>query len=218
MGERVALRDRENPSFSGSNRSTGFGGSAPNAPGSPRARHFVPARGVRSPACAAQRLSVLGLCLAVATLAAPPPASACGGCFVPPNPTGTPTAVNAHRMVIAVAPGQTILWDQIVYEGDPGDFVWVLPVAPGTRVELSDNAFFEALTERRRSRCARPRRRGTLLQRSHAARVAPFGFGRCGRSPSLPSSVACAWSTRASSGPTRRRRSRPRIPTRSSHG
>jgi MYXO-CTERM domain-containing protein len=93
-----------------------------------------------------QRLSVLGLCLAVATLAAPAPARACGGCFHVPNPTGTPTSVNAHRMVIVVAPGQTILWDQIVYEGDPGDFVWVLPVAPGTRVELADNAFFEALT------------------------------------------------------------------------
>jgi hypothetical protein len=94
-----------------------------------------------------QRLSVLGLCLAVATLAAPAPARACGGCFHVPNPTGTPTSVNAHRMVIVVAPGQTILWDQIVYEGDPGDFVWVLPVAPGTRVELSDNTFFEALTQ-----------------------------------------------------------------------
>jgi hypothetical protein len=59
------------------------------------------------------------------------PAAACGGCFHVPNPMGTPTAVNAHRMVIVVAPGQTILWDQIVYEGDPSDFVWVLPVAPG---------------------------------------------------------------------------------------
>ncbi len=73
-------------------------------------------------------------------------ARACGGCFVPPNPTGVPGVVDAHRMVIVVAPGQTILWDQIVYAGNPGDFVWVLPVAPGTVVELSDNAFFEALT------------------------------------------------------------------------
>lgn len=91
--------------------------------------------------------SSLAVIAAVLACASPSPARACGGCFVPPNPTGTPTAVDAHRMVITVAPGQTILWDQIVYEGDPGDFVWVLPVAPGTRVELSDNTFFEALTE-----------------------------------------------------------------------
>jgi hypothetical protein len=79
--------------------------------------------------------------------ATPRVARACGGCFVPPNPMGTPTAVDAHRMVITVAPGRTILWDQIVYTGNPGDFVWVLPVAPGTVVELADNTFFEALTQ-----------------------------------------------------------------------
>lgn len=77
---------------------------------------------------------------------APSRAQACGGCFAPMGPTGTPTTVDAHRMVIAVGPGRTVLWDQIVYEGSPSDFVWVLPVAPGTVVELSDNTFFEGLT------------------------------------------------------------------------
>lgn len=72
------------------------------------------------------------------------PASACGGCFAPP--TGNPTVVDAHRMVLSISPEGTTLWDQIVYGGDPGDFAWVLPIAGEAQVELADNAFFEALS------------------------------------------------------------------------
>ncbi len=75
----------------------------------------------------------------------PARALACGGCF--PGPTGSPTAVDAHRMVMVVSPSASTLWDQIVYAGDPSDFVWVLPVASGARVVLADNGFFEALTQ-----------------------------------------------------------------------
>jgi hypothetical protein len=77
----------------------------------------------------------------------PPRALACGGCFAP---TGTPNIVTAHRMAVAMGTRETTLWDQIRYAGSPEEFAWVLPVAPGTRVELADNAFFEALDRQTR--------------------------------------------------------------------
>ena len=81
------------------------------------------------------------------SMAVPAPARACGGCLTPPNPTGVPTPVTAHRMAVALSPRDTTLWDQIEYAGRPEDFVWVLPIAGTSTVELADNAFFEALTQ-----------------------------------------------------------------------
>ena len=81
------------------------------------------------------------------SMAMPAPARACGGCLTPPNPTGVPTPVTAHRMAVALSPRDTTLWDQIEYAGRPEDFVWVLPIAGTSTVELADNAFFEALTQ-----------------------------------------------------------------------
>lgn len=89
-------------------------------------------------------LTLLTLALAL-PLAAPSDALACGGCFVPPTPTGTPSAVTGHRMAVALSPRGTTLWDQIQYSGAPEDFVWVLPVSPSAEVQLAENAFFEAL-------------------------------------------------------------------------
>jgi Uncharacterized protein conserved in bacteria (DUF2330) len=74
-------------------------------------------------------------------------ARACGGCFhQPPGPTQVvSTVVTAHRMVLSVSPAQTVLWDQIQYSGDPATFAWVLPVKPGARIELSDDAWIASL-------------------------------------------------------------------------
>jgi hypothetical protein len=67
-------------------------------------------------------------------------AAACGGCFAPPDVV---TAVDSHRMVIALSAEQTILWDQIVYTGNPKDFVWVLPVpTPNATIATADPVFF----------------------------------------------------------------------------
>jgi hypothetical protein len=73
---------------------------------------------------------------------APGDAQACGGCVVPPM---TNTIVNAHRMALSVSPKQTVLWDQIRYDGDPESWGWLLPVKPGAVVELSTDAWFETL-------------------------------------------------------------------------
>lgn len=77
----------------------------------------------------------------------PTVAHACGGCFAP---TGQPSVVTAHRMVVALNATETTLWDQFEYNGDPEDFVWVLPIAnhEGVEIELADQAFFLYLQER----------------------------------------------------------------------
>lgn len=75
-------------------------------------------------------------------LVSPKLAHACGACFSPPD---TPTVVSGHRMVMSISAEQTVLWDQIQYQGEPEDFAWVLPVKPGARIEEATDAFFEAL-------------------------------------------------------------------------
>ncbi len=86
---------------------------------------------------------VVALCAAVATMVASPPvAEACGGCFVSPSQT---TVVTGHRMAISISTTQSVLWDQIQYSGDPNEFSWVLPIKKGARIEVANDAFFEAL-------------------------------------------------------------------------
>lgn len=71
-------------------------------------------------------------------------AHACGGCYHRPSETET-TVVTGHRMVLSVSMEQTVLWDQIEYNGDPTEFAWVLPVKQGARLELATDAWFETL-------------------------------------------------------------------------
>lgn len=92
------------------------------------------------------RRTLAALVIAIATwivAAQPRPADACGGCF---SPGDAVTTVDSHRMAIAIGAGESTLWDQIVYSGDPSDFVWVLPVpTPEVTIEIADPAFFDAL-------------------------------------------------------------------------
>jgi hypothetical protein len=81
-----------------------------------------------------------GLVLGAITLGGD--ARACGGCFHPPT---ADSVVTGHRMAFAVSENRTVLWDQIKYSGNPSDFGWVLPVAPGATIEASTDAWFEAL-------------------------------------------------------------------------
>ena len=87
---------------------------------------------------------------ALALLAAPEPADACGGCFHgEPAQMGAPDpqVVTGHRMVLSTSSQQTTLWDQIRYTGSPDQFIWVLPIADATTVTLglASPAFIDAL-------------------------------------------------------------------------
>jgi MYXO-CTERM domain-containing protein len=80
---------------------------------------------------------------ALALLARPTPAYACGGCFHDPNET--PTVVTDHRMILSVSMNQTTLYDQIHYSGSPGSFAWVLPINGTVDVGLSADLVFGTL-------------------------------------------------------------------------
>jgi Uncharacterized protein conserved in bacteria (DUF2330) len=69
-------------------------------------------------------------------------AKACGGCFAPPEDN---TVVTDHRMVLAVSPQQTTLYDQIRYQGSPSSFAWVLPIKGTVNVGISSDAVFAVL-------------------------------------------------------------------------
>ena len=75
-------------------------------------------------------------------LASPRDAHACGGAFFD---TASTVHVTDHRMAIAISKDQTIIWDQIRYDGDPNAFAFVFPVPPGSQVELGDDAWLTAL-------------------------------------------------------------------------
>jgi hypothetical protein len=77
-----------------------------------------------------------------AALATSSDAAACGGCVVPPEEN---TIVTGHRMALSISTKQTVLWDQIKYDGDPASFGWILPVKPGAVIEVSTDAWFETL-------------------------------------------------------------------------
>jgi hypothetical protein len=55
------------------------------------------------------------------------------------------TVVTDHRMAFSISQEHTVLWDQIRYQGNPTEFVWALPVKPGTVVELSSDRWMSAL-------------------------------------------------------------------------
>lgn len=70
-------------------------------------------------------------------------ASACGGCVVPPNQASSD--VTDERMLLAVSPQQTTLYDQIRYAGNPESFAWVLPIQGTVDVGLSADVLFASI-------------------------------------------------------------------------
>jgi MYXO-CTERM domain-containing protein len=92
-------------------------------------------------------LGVLGATTTLLSLTARD-ARACGGCFhEPPTPTQSGTVVTDHRMIFAVSPAQTTLYDQIKYTGNPSAFAWVLPTHGVVTVGLSSDVLFQAMDQ-----------------------------------------------------------------------
>lgn len=101
-------------------------------------------------------------------------ADACGGCFNPPPPPDDPSQislVSGHRMAAAVGKDRFVLWDQIRYTGRPKDFAWVLPVRPGSKLELSNESFFRTLDAWTSMRIAEPQITCTDAQGCHVGAV-----------------------------------------------
>ena len=97
------------------------------------------------------RLSKLALLLLVSSLLGSASslmtegvASACGGCFAPPQNN---TVVTDHRMILAIGSNETTLYDQIRYQGSPESFAWVLPIRGEVKVGISSDAVFSALDQ-----------------------------------------------------------------------
>jgi hypothetical protein len=72
-------------------------------------------------------------------------ARACGGFFQPPTQNGS--VASDHRMIFAMSPQQTTLYDEIEYMGSPSSFAWVLPIHGTVTVALSSDILFQALDQ-----------------------------------------------------------------------
>lgn len=93
------------------------------------------------------KLASLLALLPLAVLFAPADAKACGGCFhgEEATPTQSPSVITDHRMVLAITPSMTTLWDQVEYAGDPSEFAWVLPIRGRVTVGIGADSFITAL-------------------------------------------------------------------------
>jgi hypothetical protein len=87
--------------------------------------------------------SLPALAAALLVISADRPADACGGCFHPP--AENPTVVTDHRMIFAISPERTTLYDQMRYSGAPSSFAWVLPIAGQVTIGLSSDELFNVL-------------------------------------------------------------------------
>ncbi len=81
--------------------------------------------------------------LAAVTFAGERRASACGGCFQPPQQSVSD--ITDERMLLAVSPAQSTLYDQIQYSGSPSNFAWVLPIRGTVQVGLSADVLFDSV-------------------------------------------------------------------------
>ncbi|HLK39650.1 MAG TPA: DUF2330 domain-containing protein [Polyangiaceae bacterium] len=88
-----------------------------------------------------------GLGAALSWVATAGDARACGGCFHERGPTQSGTVITDHRMIFAVSPTQTTLYDEIEYQGSAASFAWVLPIHGPVAVGLSSDALFAALDQ-----------------------------------------------------------------------
>jgi hypothetical protein len=100
-------------------------------------------------------ISSLALLIGATALLAPRTASACGGCFNPPE---NPTVVTDHRMILSVSKEQSTLYDQIRYSGSPASFGWVLPISGEVTVGLSADVLFAGLDSMTQTQILQPPR------------------------------------------------------------
>jgi hypothetical protein len=82
-----------------------------------------------------------GAVLAFAVFA-PRGANAMGAVVGPPD---APAAIASARVAVAVAEGRTTRWVQILPAASASSFAWLVPLQPGARVDLTTDAWLDAL-------------------------------------------------------------------------
>jgi hypothetical protein len=83
----------------------------------------------------------LGALLALAFMA-PREAHAIGAVI---GPADQPSAMAWARVAVAVAHGRTTRWAQIATTAGPSTFAWLVPIEPGARIDLTTDAWLDAL-------------------------------------------------------------------------
>ena len=90
--------------------------------------------------------------LALASVASPPDALACGACFSPPPVSGKQTDVivqDAERIYFHRDPAtkKTTVWIEIRYSGPADNFAWVLPLPAKPTVGVGSSYLFDRLDQ-----------------------------------------------------------------------
>jgi hypothetical protein len=78
----------------------------------------------------------------VAALAGSSPALALGALVT--SPPGASTAVSV-REAVAMTPGRTVRWGSVEVRGTASTVAWIIPAGPGASLDLTSDAWFEAL-------------------------------------------------------------------------
>jgi hypothetical protein len=93
-------------------------------------------------------VTLVGAAAAASTFGIERDAAACGGCFHPPPPPHEiESVITDERMMLAVTPEQTTLYDEIRYSGSPKSFAWVLPIHGVVTVGLSADVMFATIDQ-----------------------------------------------------------------------
>jgi hypothetical protein len=61
------------------------------------------------------------------------------------GPPDQPVAIAWARVAIAVGDGRTMRWAQVSVTSGPSGFAWLIPVEPGARIDLTTDAWLDAL-------------------------------------------------------------------------
>lgn len=85
------------------------------------------------------------MALALAWVAAPQPAQACGGTFCDSGPQAMPVDQSGENILFILDSEEVEVHIQIQYEGDPEKFAWVIPLTAVPEFSIGSEALFQSL-------------------------------------------------------------------------
>ncbi|MEM6992533.1 MAG: DUF2330 domain-containing protein, partial [Myxococcota bacterium] len=87
---------------------------------------------------------LLATAAAVAALAVPSEARACGGTFCDTGPAAMPVDQKGENVLFVVEDGMVEAHVQIQYTGNPEQFAWIVPVMAAPEIEVGSDLLFQA--------------------------------------------------------------------------